>query len=117
MKQLSITLPDQDVGSVFKAGDAESKSHIGVGREWRLEHLVIHFDDGCACLYLLHSINSFLSLLHPVCEGCTLLHYISSRQSRNIKNKKSRRTLITSLHVILHFKEEAAIALSIMEEC
>lgn len=73
MKQLSITQPDQDVGSVFKAGEAESKSHIGVGRESRLEHSVIHFDDGCACLYLLHSINSFLSLLHPVCEGfCTI---------------------------------------------
>lgn len=68
------------------------------------EHLVIHFDDGCACLYLLHSINSFLSLLHPVCEGCTLLHYISSRRSRNIKKKKRRRTLITPLRVILHFK-------------
>lgn len=88
MKQLSITQPDQDVGSVFKAGEAESKSHVGVRRELRLEHLVIHFDDGCACLYLLHSINSFLSLLHPVCEGCTLLHCISSRRSWNIKKKK-----------------------------
>lgn len=35
MMQLSITQPDQDVGSVFKAGEAESKSHIGVRREWR----------------------------------------------------------------------------------
>lgn len=35
MKQLSITQPDQDVGSVFKASEAESKSHIGVRRESR----------------------------------------------------------------------------------
>lgn len=66
--------------------------------ESRLEYLAINSDDGCACLYLLHSINSLLSLVHPVgvigADLCSKFPPLC----RNIFKKK---TLITQVHVIL----------------
>lgn len=94
--------------SALKVVEAERKSYVGVCRESRLEYLVINLDDGCACLYLLHSINPLLSLLHPVrgtgADFCTKFPP-DCAGIQNPPQKNSRTILITHLQVILYLKK------------